>query len=942
MTNRQLPKAYDPADVETKWYRHWLEQDYFRADATAPKMPYTIVLPPPNVTGSLHMGHALTVTIQDTLIRWRRMQGYNALWLPGVDHAGIATQVVVERLLKREGKTRHDLGREQFLARVWQWKEKSGGRIVEQMRVMGASLDWSRERFTMDESLSAAVREAFVRLYEDGLIYRAKRLINWCARCRTALSDLEVESKDEQGSLWHIAYPVAAGAGAPGERLVVATTRPETLLGDTAVAVHPDDPRFRHLIGKQVEVPLTGRTVSVIGDAELVSMEFGTGAVKVTPGHDFNDFETGVRHGLEQLSILDLDGKICAPAPAKYVGLSVAEARAQVLADLEAAGLLVETKPHALALGRCQRCDSVAEPMLSMQWFVKAKTLAEPAIAAVNEGKTRFVPELWTKTYMHWMTNIRDWCISRQLWWGHRIPAWYCDACGGVTVGRQDPSACSGCGGAALRQDDDVLDTWFSSALWPFSTLGWPEATRDLKTFYPTSVMETGYDILFFWVARMMMMGLHFQKKVPFRVVYLHAMVVDENGDKMSKVKGNVIDPLDVIHGADKATLVAKAKEGGAPDQALRYIDKSFPEGIPASGADALRFALCAMAAQGRNIRLAIPRIEGYRHFANKIWNASRFALMNLDGFDADRFADAMRDGPRSAGLGLAERWILSRLHRLIREVDEAMEAFRLNDAAQALYRFIWTEACDWFIELAKPQLHDESDSGDHEAATRRRQAQGTLAAVLEHAMRLLHPFMPFLTEEIWQQLPKPSGAPGSIMITLYPIADEAMLDDEAERHMQLIMDVTTALRNIRAEYDIAMAKPLEVRIYAGDPAQRDVLVAHGAIVERLVKARLKLDDAPPAVAGFAARAVVGATVEILVPLADVVDVAAEKARLGKELAKAQKDIETVEKKLTNPAFVDKAPPAVVDEHKARLDEAKGRVGKLAAALAALASAGRP
>jgi valyl-tRNA synthetase len=932
MTNRQLPKAYDPSDVEPKWYRYWLEHEYFHAEATTPKMPYTIVIPPPNVTGSLHMGHALTVTIQDTLIRWRRMQGYNALWLPGTDHAGIATQVVVERLLKREGKTRHDLGRETFVERVWQWKEKSGGRIVEQMKVMGASLDWKRERFTMDEGLSRAVREAFVTLYEEGLIYRAKRLINWCARCRTALSDLEVESKDEQGSLWHIAYPVEGS----GDRLVVATTRPETLLGDTAVAVHPDDPRFKHLIGKRAQLPLTDRTIPIIGDAELVSMEFGTGAVKVTPGHDFNDFETGLRHGLEQLSILDLDGKIIAPAPETYRGLTVAEARKAVLADLEAQGLLVKTEPHALALGRCQRCDSVVEPMLSLQWFVKTQPLAAPAIAAVNEGKTRFVPEMWTKTYMHWMTNIRDWCISRQLWWGHRVPAWYCGDCGEITVARQDPAACGTCGSAKITQDDDVLDTWFSSALWPFSTLGWPEQTRDLKTFYPTTVMETGYDILFFWVARMMMMGLHFMKKVPFRVVYLHAMVVDENGDKMSKVKGNVIDPLDVIHGATREVLVDKAREGGAPDGALKHIEKTFPQGIPSSGADALRFALCAMAAQGRNIRLAIPRIEGYRHFANKIWNASRFALMNLDGFDADRFEDTVRGGLRQAGLGLPERWILARMNRVIGEVDEAMEAFRLNDAAQALYRFIWSELCDWYIELAKPALHDASGGADLQAATRRRFAQGTLAMALEHAMRLLHPFMPFISEEIWQQLPKAGGAPGSIMITLYPSATEELRDDEAEAQMQLLMDVTVALRNIRAEYDLAMSKPLEVRVFAADEARRATLRAHHGMVERLVKVNLVVEDASPQVNGFAARAVVGGDVEVVVPLAEVVDVAAEKARLGKELAKAQKDAEGLEKKLGNASFVERAPAAVVDETKARLEESRARAAKLERALAAL------
>ncbi|HEX9100676.1 MAG TPA: valine--tRNA ligase, partial [Polyangia bacterium] len=676
-----LPKAYDPAQVEQKWYRFWLEQRYFHADAQTPKAPFSIAIPPPNVTGSLHLGHALFVTIQDILVRWRRMGAYNAMWLPGTDHAGIATQMVVERWLKAtEGKSRHDLGREGFIKRVWEWKERNGNRIIEQLKVMGASCDWERERFTMDEQLSKAVRHAFVELHKDGLIYRAQRLINWCPTCRTALSDLEVEHQETQGSLWHIAYPLPDGAG----RLVVATTRPETMLGDSAVAVHPDDPRFNKWIGKQVELPLTGRKIPVVGDAQLVDIEFGTGAVKVTPAHDFNDFEVGQRHKLAMINILNLDGTLNDNAPQKYRGMSVAEARKAVVADLDAAGLLVKTEPHQLSLGRCQRSDDVVEPMLSLQWFVRTEPLAKPAIEAVNEGKTKFIPESWTKTYMHWMTNIRDWCISRQLWWGHRIPVWYCDK-EHVTVAEEDPTACATCGSTALKQDEDVLDTWFSSALWPFSTLGWPEQTRELKTFYPTSVMETGYDILFFWVARMMMMGLHFMKKVPFRTVYLHAIVVDEHGDKMSKVKGNVIDPLDVVYGASKEDLVRKAKEQLSPPSAIANIEKTFPDGIPASGADALRFTLASLAAQGRNIRLSLQRVEGYRHFANKLWNAARFAMMNLQGFDADRFGDALREGHESAALTLADRWILSRLQRTAREVDEALEAYRFNDAAQAI-----------------------------------------------------------------------------------------------------------------------------------------------------------------------------------------------------------------------------------------------------------------
>jgi valyl-tRNA synthetase len=917
MTNRQLPKAYDPSEVEQKWYRFWTDQDYFHADETVPKAPYTIVIPPPNVTGSLHMGHALFVTIQDTLIRWRRMESRNALWMPGTDHAGIATQLIVERELRRtEGKSRQDLGREEFLKRVWAWKDKYGNRINEQMKVLGASLDWKRERFTMDEGLSRAVREVFVRLYEEGLIYRARRLINWCTVCRTAISDLEVEQNEETATIWSIAYPIEGSA----ERLVVATTRPETMLGDTAVAVHPEDDRYKHLIGKRVALPLTGRSIPIIGDAELVSMEFGTGAVKVTPGHDFNDFEVAQRHNLEMLSILDLDGKLIDPAPAAYRGLTVKEGRKKVLADLEAQGLLVETKPHKLALGRCQRSDTIVEPMLSMQWFVKTKPLAEPTIAAVEQGKTKFVPEMYTKIFMHWMVNIKDWCISRQLWWGHRIPAWTCGKCGEITVARETPNACSKCGDASLTQDEDVLDTWFSSALWPFSTLGWPDQTRELKTFYPTDVMETGHDILFFWVARMMMMGLHFMKKVPFRTVFLHALVVDENGDKMSKMKGNVIDPLDVVGGATRDSLVDKAKQQGVPDGALKHIAKTFPEGIPASGADALRFSLLAMAAQGRNIRLSIPRVEGYRHFANKIWNASRFSLMNLDGFDADRFADNLRDGPEGVGLSLPDRWILSRLQRVAATVDEALEGFRFNDAANTLYQFVWTEFCDWYIELAKGALGDDAD------ANRRRLAQGTLSHVLETAMKLLHPFMPFLTEEIWQQLPKQSGATGSIMITYYPKTDERFVDEKAESEMALLQEIAVALRNIRAEYDVKPALQIEAFLTIGDAGRKAIVAEHAGIVERSAKATLKLDGAPPA---RAAKAVVAGDVEIAVALAGLIDEGAEKARLDREVAKTDKDIDVIRKKLGNPSFAERAPAEVVAETRAKLAELESRREKL-------------
>ncbi len=926
----ELPKAYDPAQVEQKWYRFWLEQRYFHADAQTPKAPYSIVIPPPNVTGSLHMGHALFVTLQDILIRWRRMGAYNAMWMPGTDHAGIATQMVVERMiLATEGKSRHDLGRAEFLKRVWQWKEKHGNRITEQLKVLGASLDWERERFTMDDGLSRAVREAFFRLYNEGLIYRAERLINWCSSCYTALSDLEVEHEETTGSLWHIAYPMADGDG----KLIVATTRPETLLGDTAVAVHPEDERFNKWIGKQVKLPLTDRTIPVIGDAQLVDREFGTGAVKVTPAHDFNDFETAQRHKLPALSILDAHGKLNENAPEKYRGLTVAEARKAVLADLEARGLLIETKPHALSVGRCQRSNTIVEPRLSLQWFVKAEPLAKPAIEAVEKGQTKFVPESWTKTYMHWMTNIRDWCISRQLWWGHRIPVWYC-ADGHVTVAVKDPTECATCQKTELSQDEDVLDTWFSSSLWPFSTLGWPDQTRELKTFYPTSVMETGYDILFFWVARMMMMGLHFMKKVPFRTVFLHAIVVDEHGDKMSKVKGNVVDPLDVVYGATLDELLKKAKDSLAPAGALANIEKSFPSGIPPAGADALRFTLAAMAAQGRNIRLSIARVEGYRHFANKLWNATRFALMNMTGYDADRFGDALRGNNESHELTLADRWILSRLQKVTQEVDEALEAFRFDGAAQAIYRFVWSELCDWYIEMAKPALYDSAN--EVSSQMRKRAAQGCLATALETACRLLHPFMPFITEEVWQQLPKPTGTPGSIMITMYPVADASLVDEAAERQMALLREVVTAIRNVRAEYNVAPSVQLEVTAQLASEEARAALTQHAGLVRTLARVGALEVTAPGDPPAGTVTQVAG-DAQLCVKLAGTIDVAAEGARLDKELKKTEKERAGVNGRLSNASFVERAPADIVEKERARLAELDEKIDKLKKSMERLA-----
>ncbi len=939
---QSMAKAYDPAEVEAKWYSQWAQQGYFHASATTPKTPFTIVIPPPNVTGSLHMGHAMYV-VQDVIIRWRRMQGYNALWLPGTDHAGIATQLVVERMLaKEEGKSRHDLGREEFVRRVWAWKEKYGNRIMEQLRVLGFSLDWERMRFTMDEGLSRAVTESFVRLHDDGLIYRARRLINWCTRCYTALSDLEVEAEETDGKIWNIAYPVV---GANGERLIVATTRPETMLGDTAVAVHPEDERFKHLIGREVRLPLTERTIPIIADPILVSMEFGTGAVKVTPAHDFNDFETGQRHRLPQISIFDLKGLLNENAPARFRGLKIADARTAVLAALAEEGLLVEEKAHKLSLGRCQRCDTVIEPTLSMQWFVRTEPLAKPAIEAVEQGRTRFVPEHFTEDYFRWMRNIRDWCISRQLWWGHRIPAWYDpDDESKVYVARTAEEAYEKAGRRDLRQDEDVLDTWFSSALWPFSTLGWPDTTRDLKTFYPTSVMETGHDILFFWVARMMMMGLHFMKKVPFRVVLLHALVVDENGEKMSKVRGNVIDPLHLVYGAQMDEVVGFTKDKPPAkkelDEALAKFKKAFPGaasayagGFPRQGADALRFFLLVMGAQGRNIRLSVPRIDGYRHFLNKIWSAVRFFLMNVDesqyeglgGFRSALLAsrgvldDEHARPLQPIELSLADRYILSRLQRITDEVDQCFGEYRFSDGAQALYRFFWTELCDWYIEMCKPNLAESADPKKRWASL------GTLALSLETSLRLLHPIIPFISEELWLKLPRFPGAPSSIMITLYPNADEVLKDPDAERQMAILQEAVSAIRALKATYNLKSGADTEFVIKSADPLTRQVLERERPLVELLARARLNdVVEEYPHTNGTITQVLAGQTIYLL--HADtLLDVSAELARLGKEAQKVDKEIESLRGRLNNPDFVARAKAEVVEQNRARIVELQER-----------------
>jgi len=896
----ELAKNYEPATIEPRWYAEWMERGYFHADAQAPKAPFTIVIPPPNVTGFLHMGHALGCTIEDIFTRWKRMAAYNAMWLPGTDHAGIATQLVVERQLReKEKKSRHDIGREAFLEKVWTWRRTSGDRILEQLKKLGCSLDWDRLKFTMEPQYSAAVIEAFVRLHEEGLIYKARRLINWCVSCRTALSDLEVDyDEGVQGQLYEFAYPLTDGVS----EVVIATTRPETMLGDTAVAVHPDDPRHRDKIGKRIRNPITGYEFAVIADPVLVDPKFGTGAVKVTPAHDPNDFDSAQRNNLPMISIFDEAG-VVTEAGGPFAGLDRFAARKAVKARLKELGLERGSKPHVHAVGHCQRCETVVEPMLSTQWFVKMEPLAKPAIEAVEQGRTRFVPETWSKTYFHWMRNIRDWCISRQLWWGHRIPAWTCAACKEITVARTTPAACSRCGKTDLAQDPDVLDTWFSSWLWPFATLGWPEETRELKTFYPTTVLDTGYDILFFWVARMMMAGLHFMKKVPFRTVYLHTMVTDEKGEKMSKVKGNTIDPLDVIE---------------------KY------------GADPLRFALAwqtTQAAQGKNIKFSVANVEDARRFATKIWNATRFALMNLTGFDAERYADRVAEGPDGVDFDLPERWILSRVQRAVEAVDAALEDYRIADAAQAAYHFVWNELCDWYIELAKAAFARELADPE-----RRWRVQGALVTALETAMRLLHPFMPFLTEEIWQQLPKPAGAPQSLMITLYPVRDLRFVDDASEASMALVQKIVVALRTIRSEKNIPSSARITAILTVGDDYKKTILDGYQQLIAEQGKCgsvrvrRSGSGTVPPHLHGPSATTMAG-DVEVVVPLEGLVDRSAELAKLKKERESRAADRDYLKRKLENQRYIANAKPEAVEKDRAALIELEQAVLHLDAAI---------
>jgi valyl-tRNA synthetase len=828
------------------------------------------------------------------------MHGDNVLWQPGTDHAGIATQLVVEReLLRTEKKTRQELGRTAFVERVWEWKEKYGHRINEQQADLGSSLDWSRERFTLDAAASKSVVEAFVRLHEEGLLYRAARLINWCPDCRTAISDLEVEHEETKGSLWEIRYPVLGGE----DSLVVATTRPETMLGDTAVAVHPDDPRYRHLIGKMAVLPLVGREIPIIGDATLVSMEFGTGAVKVTPAHDFNDYETGLRHHLPMISIFDEAARTNSAAGA-YAGLDRTEARRRVLADLAEQGFLVAEKPHVLSVGTCQRSGTVVEPMLSPQWFVRTKPLAEPAIAAVEEGRVRILPESWTSTYFHWMRNIHDWCVSRQLWWGHQIPAYYCQDCGPDSpplVSRARPERCPGCGGSRLVQDQDVLDTWFSSGLWPFSTLGWPEETAELKTFYPTNVLETGHDILFFWVARMMMLGLHFMKDVPFRTVFLHAMVRDEKGEKMSKVKGNVIDPLDVIR--------------GAPPEALPpAVRNRFPTGMPAFGADALRYTLASLTQQGRDIKLSLERVNGYRAFANKLWNAARFVLLNLGDFQPEKTP------LKRARLTLADRWILARLERVTAEVETALAAFQFAEAASALYQFAWHSFCDWYIELSKATLQGED-------AQARATTQAVLVLVLDQLFRLLHPFMPFLTEELWHTLP--GVAPEAFLAqAAFPEAAGEWRDAPAEAEMAPVVAVVEAIRTIRGESNLSPAARFRAVVQSDRASLRESLSGASGYVLPLA-GLASLDVQRPGPQPPQSATWVGEGLSVFVPLAGLLDLDEERARLQKEFSRLQTDVAGLRRKLDNPSFVARAPAEVVEKDRARVAELEQRSSKV-------------
>ncbi len=858
----QLDKHYEPQEVEKRWGRFWQEKNYFHADETLARPPFSIVIPPPNITGRLHIGHTFNNTLQDILTRWKRMQGFNALWQPGTDHAGIATQNVVERQLHEEGTDRQTLGRDAFVKRVWKWREESGGTITEQLKKLGSSLDWQRDRFTMDEGLSKAVREVFVTLYEEGLIYKGDYIINWCPRCQTALSDLEVEHEDARGHLYHLKYVFKEGDGF----LIIATTRPETMLGDTAVAVNPQDERYTKFKGKTLILPLLGREIPLIEDG-YVDIAFGTGALKVTPAHDANDFEIGRRHNLPAVNVMAPDGTMNSAAGKTYEGLDRFECREKLVRDLKAAGVLLKTEDHDHSVGHCYRCRTVVEPYLSKQWFVRAKPLAEPAMDAVRNGAIKIIPQFWENTYFEWMENICDWCISRQIWWGHQIPAWTCKACGEVQIARETPQSCGACSSKDLEQETDVLDTWFSSALWPFSTLGWPEKTETLKKFYPTTVLCTGFDILFFWVARMIMMGIKFMGDVPFRHVYIHALIRDAEGQKMSKTKGNVIDPLEVME---------------------QY------------GTDALRFTLAAFAAQGRDIKLDEERVDGYRNFCNKLWNASRFVLMNLQSYEGTCQLD------ESADRSIADRWILSRLNNTVREVNHALENFKFNNAALTVYKFIWNEYCDWYIEFAKSRLAVEGPE--------KKTTQNVLLHVLESALKLLHPFMPFITEEIWQKLP---GAGDSIMVSTFPEFKVDGNDAEVEKAMGRVMEVIAGVRNIRGEMNLNQSLKLNVLIKTRCADLAATLKKHAGFIRELARVNQITVGSDVEKPEVAASSVLG-EMDLIVPLGGMMNFEEEKNRVKKELKKIAKDIIFLDKKLSNPNFVKKAPAAVIEKDEQR------------------------
>ena len=912
-----MEKIYDPQAIEDRWYQYWEQHNYFAPSGG--EQAYCIQIPPPNVTGTLHMGHAFQHTLMDALIRYRRMCGDNTLWQPGTDHAGIATQMVVERQLLNEGRSRLDLGREAFVERVWQWKEHSGGTITRQMRRLGDSPDWSRERFTMDDGLSKAVREVFVRLHEEGLIYRGKRLVNWDPVLHTAISDLEVVSEEENGYMWHMRYPFSDGTG----HLVVATTRPETMLGDTAVAVHPEDKRYRHLIGKTVRLPLAERDIPVIAD-DYVDPEFGSGFVKITPAHDFNDYEIGQRHQLEMINILTHDARLNDNVPESYRGLDRYAARDQVVADLEAAGFLEKIEAHKLMVPRGDRSHAVLEPYLTDQWFVKIRPLAEPAIEAVKDGRIRFVPENWSKTYFNWMYDIQDWCISRQLWWGHRIPCWYDDA-GNAYVAHSEENAREKYQlppELELTQDDDVLDTWFSSALWPFSTLGWPEQTETLKTFYPSSVLVTGFDIIFFWVARMIMMGLKFMGDVPFREIYITGLIRDEHGSKMSKSKGNVLDPLDLMDGIDLEALVEKRTKGLMQPELAPKIEKNtrkqFPDGMPGYGADALRFTLASLATTGRDIRFDIQRMEGYRNFCNKLWNASRYVLMNTENQDTGLAADAEIE------LSVADRWIRSRLQKLEQSVTEHMARYRFDLATLDIYEFTWSEYCDWYVELSKPVLQSDKASAAALRGTRR-----TLVRVLEALLRIAHPFIPYITEELWQQIAPLAEKHGdSIMLQPFPQCDSGLIDDEAEREIEWLKTFVIGVRRIRSEMDIPPGKKIPVVLQGGSESDVAYSNKNMDFLTRLARldpvTRLADDATPPE-----ATTALAGDMKILIPLAGLIDKDAELTRLHKDIERLQADNTRLEQKLANRNFVEKAPADIVQQQKLRLQENQSALEKL-------------